>query len=299
MSEWTSRPRLERHSCRPNISTQTGHPNSDSAGLHRTAKLRQPQTQTRHAASDWAASGPTSSEAFERHVGSDRTVLDLGRDIPAQTRQRQTGHPSSDWTFHSRRANISPQIYQGLPAQTVHPSSDWAGTASDQTSKARLDIPTHTGQPRTGHPSSGPTASDSTAPRGTFKPRPDSHKDQTSRLRPDVPPQAEQPQTRHSSSHCAAIPSDRTFQLKPDSFRPAKLRLDRFRPDTPAQIGNHQWTGSDQTFQRRLESIESYCQAQAEHPSLRLDLTRASKLRPDRPALTGYLPSADRRSLVR
>ena len=203
MSEWTSRPRLERHSCRPNISTQTGHPNSDSAGLHRTAKPRQPQAQTRHAASDWAASGPTSSEAFERHVGSDQTALDLGPDIPAQTRQRQTGRPSSDWTFHSRRNNISPKIDQALPAQTVHPSSDWAGTASDQTSKVRLDIPTHTGQPWTGHASSEPTASDSIAPRGTFKPRPDSHK------RPDI-----QTQTGRATTDRTA--SDQTGQLRPD-----------------------------------------------------------------------------------
>ena len=207
---------------------------------------------------------------------------------------------------------------------TRHPSSNQ--TASDRTSKLRLDIPfqkrisllrpytqAQTGQAQlqTRHPRSDWTSqlmpdslgpdiqAQSRQPQTALRHAGHSSPDRTSRFRSDVSPQTEQPQTRHSSSHCAAIASDRTFQHKPDSSRPAKLRLDRFRPDTPAQIGNHQWTGSDQTFQRRLENIKSYCQAQAEHPSLRLDLTRASKLRPDRPALTGYLPSADGRSLVR
>ena len=176
--------------------------------------------------------------------------------------------------------------------QTRHPRSDW--TSQLIPNSLGPDIQAQSRQPQTALLHAGHSSPDRTA---TKTRHPDSDRTchhRPNSLRPDRPVQ-----TRHSSSRCAALASDRTFQLKPDSFRPAKLRLDRFRPDTPAQIGNHQWTGSDQTFQRRLESIKSYCQAQAEHPSLRLDLTQASKLRPDRPALTGYLPSADRRSLVR
>ena len=212
MSEWTSRPRLERHSCRPKISIQTGHPNSDSAGLQRTAKLRQPQTQTRHAASDWAASGPTSSEAFERHVGSDRTVLDLGTDIPAQTNQTasdrtsklrldaQTGHsipeePISVQNFtrdsplrpHTRRHSFRPDI-QG---QTGHPNS--YRTASDRTSKLRVDslrqhCSTRDIQAQTGQPQR-PAIQTQTEPATTDR----TASDQTGQLRPDIQAHTAQP----------------------------------------------------------------------------------------------------------
>ena len=207
MSEWTSRPRLERHSCRPNISTQTGHPNSDSAGLHRTATPRQPQAQTRHAASDWAASGPTSSEAFERHVGSDRTALDLGPDIPAQTRQRQTGHPSSDWTFHSRRAHISPTNVQTTGTDQ---------NASDRTPKLRLGR--HSLRPdiqgQTGHSNSYRTASDRTS-----KLRADSLRQHCSTR--DIQAQTGQPQrpdiqTQTGRATTDRTASDQTGQLRPD-----------------------------------------------------------------------------------
>ena len=130
--------------------------------------------------------------------------------------------------------------------QSKHfPCSDWTGTAPDQTSSdwASQFIPDNLGpdiQAQTRHPSSEPTASDDTAPRGTFKPRPDSHKLQTSRLRPSSLRPDRPAQTRHSSSHRTATASDQTFQLSLGSFRPAKLRLDSFRPDIPAQIGKHE-----------------------------------------------------------
>ena len=58
------------------------------------------------------------------------------------------------------------------------------------------------------------------------------------------------------------------------------------------------WTISDQTFQRRSESIRSHNQAQTEHPSLRLAPSRgASKLRPDRPATTGDRPPKRRQEI--
>ena len=51
-------------------------------------------------------------------------------------------------------------------------------------------------------------------------------------LRPDRPAQI-----RHSSSHCTATASDQTFQLRPGSFRPARLRFDSF--DLPVHVGKH------------------------------------------------------------
>ena len=203
MSEWTSRPRLERHSCRPNISTQTGHPNSDSAGLHRTAKPRQPQAQTRHAASDWAASGPAcrlrpnSLGPWTRHPSSNQTASDrtskLRLDIPFQKSQYQSknlpGTPCSDRTPKLRlgRHSFRPDI-QG---QTGHPNS--YRTASDRTSNLRADslrqhcstrdIQAQTGQPQrpdiqtqTGRATTDQTASD-----------------QTAQLRPDIQAHTAQP----------------------------------------------------------------------------------------------------------
>ena len=184
---------------------------------------------------------PNSLGPWTRHPSSNQTASDrtskLRLDIPFQKRisllrpytqaqtgqtQLQTRRPRSDWTSQLIPDSLGPDIQ----AQSQQPQTALlhAGHSSpDRTAT------------KTRHPDSDRTCHH----------RPNS-------LRPDRPAQ-----TRHSSSHCAAIASDWTFQLKLDSFRPAKLRLDRFRPDTPAQIGNHQWTGSDQTFQRRLESIES------------------------------------------
>ena len=115
--------------------------------------------------------------------------------------------------------------------QSKHfPCSDWTGTAPDQTLSdwASQLMPDNLGpdiQAQTRHPSSEPTASDNTTPRGTFKRRPDSHKLQTSRLRPDMPAQTEKPQTRQASS-------DQTFKLT--------LHSHGVRPIVPAETGELQ-----------------------------------------------------------
>ena len=152
--------------------------------------------------------------------------------MPAQNRERQTEHPISNWTLHYRRAYISPNIPQTTTTDPLlrQESQAQTGQAQLQTRHPRSDltsqlIPDSLGPDiiaQTWHPSSEPTASDSTVPHGTFKPRPNSHEDQTSRFRPDVPPQTEQPQTRQASS-------DQTFKLT--------LRSHSLRPDIPAQTG--------------------------------------------------------------
>ena len=118
MSEWTSRPRLERHSCRPNISTQTGHSNSDRAGLHLTSKPRQPQARARHAGSDQAVS----EKMFKRRPHSHS----LGPDV-----QIQTGYTSSAQTTSS----------QTLPSQIpeLRPTCRKISASSGLTSQLRLD----------------------------------------------------------------------------------------------------------------------------------------------------------------
>ena len=175
-------------------------------------------------------------------------------DIPAQSRQRQTKHPSSDWTLHSRRANISPSLPQTTTAdpllrpdaqaqtgqaqlqtrrhQTGHPNS--YRTISDRTSKLKPDILVWSRQPQTTPLHAGRSSPDRTATK--FR-HPGS--DQTCQHRPNSLRPNRPAQIRHSSSHCTATASDQTFQLRPGSSRPAKLRLERFRLDIPAHIGKH------------------------------------------------------------
>ena len=118
MSEWTSRPRLERHCCRPNISTQTGHSNSDRAGLHRTSKPRQPQGRARHAGSDQAVL----DKIFKRRLHSHS----LGPDV-----ETDTGNTSSAQTASSRT----------LPSQIpeLRPTCRKISASSGLTSQLRLD----------------------------------------------------------------------------------------------------------------------------------------------------------------
>ena len=166
--------------------------------------------------------------------------------MQAQTEQSWTRRPSSNHTVSDRTCKLRLDIpsqngqHQSKKIPDNHEGPDHLRLDTQaQIGQVQLGIPTHTGQPWTGHPTSdlGQSRQPQTTPphslQVTFQSRPDSHKDQTFRLRrnslrPDI--QAEtaqsQPQTKHSSS-------DRKASDQPGSDR----------------------TAPDQTFQRRSESI--------------------------------------------
>ena len=143
----------------------------------RPALTRKPQTrhlsqikknQTGHQSTaryNILASGPTCSEASERHAGSDRIVLDQTSQLKPhsvrQNTQAQTEHSTPEGPTSDQKDPR--QARRTRPHQTGHLHSDWPGAA--------------------GHPNSYPPSLRQHRPKVTFKSRPDSHKDQTSRLR--------------------------------------------------------------------------------------------------------------------
>ena len=200
----TSGLRLERHSTRPGIQSQTGPFNPAKAfqlgprGLtpNRNAQMPQPRHQ-RSGRIAFQTEKPQSRQI--RHPSSDQAVtasdqtFELRPDMPAQTSNPQTRLPSSGRTFKHKpdifrrrmQAQTAPdptfsdktlQFRQPRP-QTSHQNSDWTSQARPDSRKH--DIPAQTRRLQTGSSSSGRTA---TVSDQTSKVRPHPNSDSTNSI---------------------------------------------------------------------------------------------------------------------